>query len=45
MISQQQLDLFFFFVSCFCLFRANFVGAPDAAGVSPPVILCGLKTD
>ena len=43
-LDQQQLDLLFefFFVSCFCLFKANLLGAPDAAEVSAPVILCGL---
>jgi hypothetical protein len=42
---QQQLDLFFFLVSCFCLFKANLVGfvAPVLPGVSPPVILDGLE--
>ena len=41
MLGQQQLDLFFefFFVSCFCLFKANLVGAPEAPAVSAPVIL------
>ena len=41
---QQQFDFFeFFFMSYFCLFKANFVGAPvDPELFSPPVILEGL---